>query len=185
MSMNEVIVVQNDMSREGLRCLHIMASEPVDQAQLRRWTQTDQPLGLDVKLSEDELRLHHLSATWLAREAMYYIFDLEGTGKKHPVVVYASATHVAEAAEGGSTPPLHGRLDPGIQIKEDAIEAALMFYGTFGYWPSAAWVRTWPKGLQVEDAFVALGEGFGLDLFAVPWAMDGFVIVGGGWNQER
>ncbi len=192
--MDEVVILQNEMSQDGWRRLHVMSGEPVDPVQaLQHWVQVDPLYRLSVKASQDEIRLHHLEATWLAREAMYYTFRREGTGKKHPVVVYVSATRVAEMAapqgganaNGGSKPPLRRRLDPWKQIYKDSIEAALLFKGTFGFWPSAAWVRIWPKGLAVEEAYIPIAEDYGMDLFAVKWVPEGFVVVGGGLSAPE
>lgn len=160
--MNDVAVIQNDMSQEGRRTLHVMAAES-----LRERAQYIAPLPewAEVREWEDEIRLHHLTATWLAREAMYYTFRWEGNGRKHPVAIWA--------------------LEPGQRISDAAVDAALIFFGTFDTWPSAAWVRTWPKGLQEEDAFIPISEGVGMDLFGVRWVPDGFVVVGGGFNQNR
>lgn len=158
--MTDCIVVQNDMTRAGLRRLHLMSNQPIDQVQaLRRWAHTGRPVDCTAVNDLDETRIHHLRAEWRPREAMYYTFRSEGTGRKHPVVVWA--------------------LEPGQRISAAAVDAALIHYGVFQYWPSCAWVRTWPRGLRVEDAYIPLTESAGLDLFAVSWAMDGFVIVGG------
>ena len=215
--MDKVIMVQNDMSQEGQRCLHVMSNDPYPPALSpdgrapsgeRGHTVEGKiamvfvPAWAKVKEWEDELRLHHLTATWMAREAMYYTFRREGNGKNHPVVVWAtpisaSATRVAETADGGLRPPRQtpslteehrpekGSIVSWDEIKVAAVDAAIIFFGTFDYWPRVVWVRNWPKGLKEEDAFIPLGKGFGLDLIAVQWAMDGFVIVGGGLSATH
>jgi hypothetical protein len=196
-AMDKIIVVQNDMSREGQRCLHVMSNRPMRKGAIHESPLPVIPNWADMKEWEDEIHLHHLAATWLAREAMYYTFRREGNGKKHPVVVWAtpipaSATHVAETADGGLRPPRpapslteehrpeKGSIVSWDEIKVAAVDAAIIFFGTFDYWPRVVWVRNWPKGLKEEDAFIPIGEGYGMDLIAVRWAMDGFVIVGGG-----
>lgn len=161
MTTDKVIILQDDMSQEGLRSLHVMSAEPLDQAHLRQW---DCPYQLSVKMSQDEIRLYHLTATWLAREAMYFNFKKWGDDRLRPVAVWA--------------------LEPGQRISDAAVDAALVFAGTFGFWPSAAWVRIWPKDLAIEDAYIPISWEYGIDLFAVKWVPEGFVVVGGGFNQR-
>lgn len=172
----EIIVVQNDISQEGLRTLHVMSSASLlshsgmmpspSNTQILQIGGQVIPKWAEVKEWEDEIRLHHLSAIWRAREPIYYTFDQEMRMKKHPMVLWAK--------------------ENGDSIRKSAKDAAFEFYDFYGYWPSAAWVKTWPKGLKVEDAYIPIiDEDYGLDLFAVWWGIDGFVIVGGGFNFQK
>lgn len=163
--MNDMIVVRNDMDGAGVRRLHVMADEPIDPAQAwRRWAHVEKPLGMTVQMRTDEIRLHHLEAEFLPREVMYFTFRKWGDETPRPVAVWA--------------------LEPGQRISEAAVDAALVFFATFGYWPSVAWVRRWPKGLAVEEAYIPLAEDAGMDLMDVPWAIEGCVIVGGSLHRR-
>jgi hypothetical protein len=163
--MSDVIVLQNDMDWAGVRRLHVMADEPIDQAQAwRRWAHVEMPLRLEVRTRTDEIRLHHLEAEFRPREAMYFTFTTWGDETPRPVAVWT--------------------LEPGQRISEAAVDAALVFYGTFDYWPSVAWVRRWPQGLAVEQAYIPLAEDAGMDLMDVPWATEGCVIVGGNFHRR-
>jgi hypothetical protein len=193
--MDEVIVLQNDMSREGRRRVHVMAALPPTPPQMQTQHlgrgEAGIPEWAEVKVWMDEIRLHHLTATWMAREAMYYIFCREEGGRKHPVVVWAvsptpNPSPFANTANGEGGKIAVSKAEQAAIIFCAMQEAALVFNGTFGYWPSAAWVRTWPKELkEEEEAFIPLEDGFGMDLFAVSWALEGFVIVGGGLSATH
>src|SRR5512136_1347206 len=171
MTMNDDLkILVNEISGEGMRRVHVMAERPyrvIITSQVPptiMWRRRDGviemvvPPWAKVKRWEDEIRLQHLEASWKAREAIYFDFSSCGGEAKRPVVAWWLN---------------------GMRISEGIVEAGLTFRAAFGYWPSAAWVRTWPKGLKNEEAFVPLGYGVGLDLFAVEWGWEGFVIVGG------
>lgn len=113
------------------------------------------PPGAEVKVWTDEVRMQHLMATWPAREAMFL------DGKE--MVVWA--------------------LESGGSISQAATEAALLFFADFEFWPSAAWVRNWPRGLDVEKARIPISDECWMDLFAVPWAYERCVLVGGNFYK--
>lgn len=158
--MSDVVTICNEVVEGLVRRVHLMGNEeigadaPVDipeRAQLRRY--------------QDELRMHHLEASWRVREPMWFDFSSWGAEKKMPVVAWA--------------------MERGEKISDAATEAALVYRVALDHWPSVAWVRRWPKGLAVEDAIVPLEEGIWMDLIDVSWAVDGFVIVGGSYNRRR
>jgi len=170
--MGNQIVIQDDLSMEGMRILHLMSNDPpaaiaasphlAEACQIGGQTI---PAGAEVKLSVDEISMYHLVASWPAREAMY--LDLSSFGESRP-----RRTAI-------------WRLDEGQRISEGATEAALLFFAAFEYWPSAAWVRVWPTGLTVEQAFIPIRSDCGMDLFAVPWTYERCVLVGGGFHREE
>ena len=193
--MSEMAVVENVIGADGLRRVHVMAGvdltprppslggrgsvENLDLTPRPRFEGLSATSSLggggnvagieiaewaEVRAWEDEIRLHHLTATWRAREAVMLDFSLWGDGEREAVA---------------------WALEEGVRISEAAVEAALAFYAAFRYWPSAAWVRRWPKGLKEDEAFIPITEDCGMDLFAVEWAVEGFVVVGGGFHRRR
>jgi len=183
--MSEMAVVENVIGADGVRRVHVMAAVDLTpstgfrQAQPTSSGQRPRPTSLggrgnvagieiaewaEVRTWEDEIRLHHLTATWRAREAVMLDFSLWGDGEREAVM---------------------WALEEGVRISEAAVEAALAFYTAFRYWPNAAWVRRWPKGLKEEEAFIPITGDCGMDLFAVGWAAEGFVVVGGGFHRRR
>lgn len=183
--MNDEMVIENSLSAEGVRRVHVMAAmdltpRPPSLEERGSVAGIEIAEWAEVRAWEDEIRLHHLTATWRAREAVMLDFSLWGDGEREAVMWAVDPTPgpspFASAANGEGRKP---------KISEAAVEAALAFYAAFGYWPSAAWVRRWPKGLTEEKAFIPITEDCGMDLFAVSWAAEGFVVVGGGFRRRR
>lgn len=156
--MTDVIIVLDEVGQDLTRRIHVMSNEPIGEpwsGRIPAWGKAD---------AAQEGGVYHLRAEWPVREAMYWRFRCWAGDRRYPTVTWA--------------------LLPGDRISVAAVDAALLFFGVFGYWPSCAWVRTWPRGLRVEEAYIPLSEDAGLDLIAVSWAPEGFVVIGGSFNQR-
>jgi hypothetical protein len=160
----DIVVIGNEMAADGVRRVHLICNTEIDPAQWTRAGKARIPATAEMKHYLDELRMYHLEAAWRVREPMTFDFRPYG-GQQRQVVVWA--------------------LDAGQRISEAALEAALAFFEAFDAWPGAAWVKKWPRGLKEEEAYIPIDESHGMDLFAVDWAIDRAVVVGGGFTLDR
>jgi hypothetical protein len=163
---DEVIVLQNELSPEGLRCVHAMGNTA-----LTALAEIEIPDWAQVKRYQDEIRLHHLEATWRPRGELIRFEQRFACGADCPLCQ-------------GSGCVWHRLvslwcLEKGERIRQ-AIEAASMAYAlATGRDPLFAWIRSLPKGVEYGEE-VPLGGAIIVNLYSVEWMPEQAVAVGRG-----
>ena len=154
--MSDFMVIENSFGPDGVRRVHVMGSADL--------TPSPFPSGKGGAVAEIMIPGWAELKTW---EDEIRLHHLAATWRARDL----SPAPFPKGAGGHQN------------ISDGAVDAALVFFGTFEFWPSAAWVRTWPRGLREEDAWIPITEDYGMDLFAVDWVGEGFVVVGGGFYR--
>ena len=173
----EEIIVLNDLSRYWLRRVQVRREcVPIDE---RKWLQLvpDEAAEGDMeyrKLYDEVLDLYTLWIYWHTREPVELLFpkaELEWLNYPEDLLeavkegIYKVNAVIWWAAPGEG---LRGAVDLAVAV----------FFTRFGRWPSAALVKRKPAeaGERVEY-FDFEGKGKELDLFALDWVVDRYVVV--------
>lgn len=166
--MGETIILLNDLL-DGMRRLHIMSDAPIGD----EW-KAQVPEGTSVHVYQDEIRLHHLEASWAPRG------DLVRFERRFDCKPDCPACH-------GKGCCWHLQLtlfmlEPGEGMSQ-AIEAASVEYALrTGNDPEYAWVRTMPAVGKENKALgvpVHIGK-ITIYLYEANWMPEGAVAVGRG-----
>lgn len=177
--MADEIVIQNDLNPEGMRRVHLMAQVrllPLATPYSECGNDGIQVAGIfvpswaDIKEREDEIRLHHLEATWRAQG------DLVEFRVNFSCVTECPLCH----GYGCSWRRLVALwcLGTGERISQAVEKAAVQYVLGIGQDPLFAWVRTLPKGVGWGTP-VLIGSSEIL-LFEAEWMPGRAVAVGRG-----
>jgi hypothetical protein len=150
--MKPEIVVEDSVSREGLRRLHIMGAAPVEA---EAWRENGYIPRDAVFLEEkrwEEVRLHHWQVTWMAREVVGWTFQANPLARRMVVLWHIGTGKVSKAI-------LDGAVAYAIGLGRD---------------PLFAYLRVIPAGASEET------EVRGIMLVQADWVPDGFVMLDGG-----
>jgi len=151
--MNGELVVENALSHDGMRSLHVMSSELVNKG----WLDCipDAIKGQDkVEIWEDNMRFHHLQARWPAREVVPWMF----LRQPFPVIRKMALWWMGE----------------GWTVSAAMAKAAECYALGTGVDAEFTWIRTIPSR-KVEGV-----EFDGMMLIQASWVPAGFVAVGRG-----
>lgn len=169
---DDVMMIENSLSTEGVRRVHVMGSEKCHvTGDERQVAGIEIPAWAEVKVWVDELKLHHLEATWQPRGEL---------------VDYSMASHCEV-----DCPFCQGRgciwrrvvslwmLKKGESLREGMKGASEAFALATGRDPLYAWARRLPKGVEWGAEVAVGGEAF-VNLYSADWMPERAVAVGRG-----
>ncbi|MBA4420247.1 MAG: hypothetical protein C0391_03795 [Anaerolinea sp.] len=157
--MSEEVCLENDMSRFGLRRLHVIClGEPV---KIENWTQHVPMSSIhtcsSVAWVEKPVGMHHLQIYWKAREVVKIFDPSTGSGDKELVVVMWWID-----------------VKAGDTIRTAADDAACFFSAMYPWMPTKAALSNLPKGIENKK----LDEPFqNIEFIEMPWVPKSFVAV--------
>jgi hypothetical protein len=150
--MKPEIVVEDSVSREGLRRLHIMGAAPVEAEAWREKGYIPREMVFLEEKRWEEVRLHHWQVTWQARELVAWTFCENPLVRRMVVLWHIGAGKVSKAI-------LDGAVAYAIGLGRD---------------PLFAYLRVIPAGASEEM------EVRGIMLVQADWVPDEFVMLDGG-----
>lgn len=123
--MSDEILLENSVSREGLRVLHVMGLQPVSRAWLDYVP--DRAMA-EVRNWRDEVNLYHLQAKWQAREVIQWTFQDRPFLVRRNVVLW--------------------HIRPGQRANQAVREAALAYALNLDKDPQFAFMCDLPRGAE-------------------------------------
>jgi hypothetical protein len=163
--MNDVRVLVNDLSPEGVRRVHVMGQEPE-----LVMTEILVPSEALIRKYLDEIRLFHLEATWPPRGDLVEIRRDYRCEKECPLCHGAGCSWRRVVALFV--------LKKGERISQAIEQAAVLYAAATGRDPAFAWVRALPKGAE-WGTVVPVGSQE-IQLFSATWMPAAAVAVGRG-----
>ena len=123
---SDAIVVENRIDLQtGMRLVHLMSAEPISPPWPVAIPSNLSDLGGEVKENVDEIRMHHLTAKWMARGELV---DFVAGEWRRLVSLYF--------------------LKHGERVGEAIREAAVSYALATGRDPDFAWIRELPRGMD-------------------------------------
>jgi hypothetical protein len=158
--MADLVVIDDELSRFGLRCVHLMRiGGQVDLAEARgRYIPADAEEVIRCAWEEKELGAHHLVLSWPARE----VICLQENGSSREAVMWWIGEK-SQLVEGGKA-----------TMREAIDMAGTLFQLRMGRSPVRALVRKLPKGATKTAPVEGIGE---VELVEANWAPAGFVVI--------
>jgi hypothetical protein len=175
----DVMMLQNDLSPAGIRMVHVMAplafpfapdgtSLHLQEAQIGGLVI---PAWAEVKIWQDEIRLHHLEATWRPRGDLIR-YEMR----------FACQADCASCRGSGCTwqrlVALWG-LQSGERIRQAINDASVTYALATGFDPQFAWIRSLPRGVEY-GAEVLIGGVVTVNLYSAEWMPARAIAVGRG-----
>lgn len=154
--MSPEVLVENSVSREGLRVLHVMGGAPVS----KKWMEYIPYIRKmpTVREWEDEIHLHHLLVSWQAAEVVQWTFQVKPWLVRRNVVLWF--------------------VKMSQTMSEAILDAAVCYALNFGRDPLFAFVHKMPSGAN-EGVEVK-----GVMLIQADWVPLNFAILDSGGTQK-
>ncbi len=150
------ILVENSLDEGGVRTMHVLSSQPLDDHWLLRSPSVRRG---EVQLFQDELRLYHLRVQWPAREPIRGF--LRGAEQiEWPLVLWS--------------------LEKGRMVSEQIKTAAEAHYQFCGFWPDFAWLRALPRNVEIGTVVNLDLEGTAIVVLQADWVPERCIYVGRG-----
>jgi hypothetical protein len=162
---DEVTVLEDLCSPEGVRRLHVMSGTEIDLSLLMwRVPVPAQDMVQVREWEEAQLGVKHAELRWKAREGVRWQIQVDGKMVEwHGVLWY---------------------IEPGGRISEAVGDAAGRYWVEFECWPQFGWVRRLPEGVE-EGVEVEIGSGVeAVHVMLADWVPAGFVAVGRGASMR-